>query len=92
MQNWRAGYLRRSVEAIKRVLRDSTFRDNVRRVQEAIRSTDALSIATDFLERAFDLGDRRHALRTNALRRFRYPGTRDRNRTQLNQTGNSEEL
>jgi zeaxanthin glucosyltransferase len=46
------------VEAIKRVLGDSTFRDNVRRVQEGIRSRDGLSIAADILERAFDLGDR----------------------------------
>jgi zeaxanthin glucosyltransferase len=43
------------VAAIKRVLGDSTFRDNVRRVQEAIRSTDGLSIAADILERAFEL-------------------------------------
>jgi zeaxanthin glucosyltransferase len=46
------------VAAIKRVLGDSTFRDNVRRVQEAIRSTDGLSIATDILERAFELEER----------------------------------
>jgi zeaxanthin glucosyltransferase len=46
------------VAAIKRVLGDSTFRDNVRRVQEAIRSTDGLSIATDILERAFKLEER----------------------------------
>jgi MGT family glycosyltransferase len=46
------------VAAIKRVLGDSTFRDNVRRVQEAIRSTDGLSIAVDILERAFELEER----------------------------------
>jgi MGT family glycosyltransferase len=46
------------VAAIKRVLGDSTFRDNVRRVQEAIRSTDGLSIAADILERAFELEER----------------------------------
>ena len=34
------------------------FRDNVRRVQEAIRSTDGLSIAADILERAFELEER----------------------------------
>jgi UDP:flavonoid glycosyltransferase YjiC (YdhE family) len=44
--------------AIKRVLGDSTFRDNVRRVQEAIRSTDGPSIAAGILERAFDLGEK----------------------------------
>jgi zeaxanthin glucosyltransferase len=43
------------VAAIKRVLGDSTFRDNVLRVQEAIRSTDGLSIAADILEGAFEL-------------------------------------
>jgi len=43
------------VAAIKRVLEDSTFRDNVRRVQEAIRSTDGLSIAAGILETAFEL-------------------------------------
>src|SRR5215468_10760612 len=42
------------VEAIKRVLGDSTLRDNVRRVQEAIRSLDGLSIAAGILERSFD--------------------------------------
>ena len=47
------------VEAIKRVLGDSTLRDNVRKVQEAIRSTDGLSIAAGILERSFDLGERR---------------------------------
>jgi UDP:flavonoid glycosyltransferase YjiC (YdhE family) len=46
------------VAAIKRVLGDSTFRDNVRRVQQAIRSTDGLSIAADILERAFELEER----------------------------------
>jgi zeaxanthin glucosyltransferase len=43
------------VAAIKRVLGDSTFRDNVRRVQEAIRTTNGLSIAADILERAFEM-------------------------------------
>src|SRR5215510_2538122 len=46
------------VEAIKRVLGDSTFRNNVRIMQEGIRSRDGLSIAADILERALDLGDR----------------------------------
>jgi zeaxanthin glucosyltransferase len=46
------------VAAIKRVLGDSTYRDNARRMQEAIRSTDGLSIAADILERAFDLKER----------------------------------
>jgi MGT family glycosyltransferase len=46
------------VAAIKRVLGDSTFRDNVRRVQEAIRGTDGLSIAAGILERAFELEER----------------------------------
>jgi len=46
------------VTAIKRVLEDSTFRDNVQRVQKAIRSTDGLSIAAGILERAFELEER----------------------------------
>jgi MGT family glycosyltransferase len=46
------------VAAIKRVLGDSTFRDNVRTMQEAIRSTNGLSIAADILERAFELEER----------------------------------
>ena len=43
------------VTAIKQVLKDPTFRDNVQRVQKAILSTDGLSIAAGILERAFDL-------------------------------------
>jgi zeaxanthin glucosyltransferase len=46
------------VAAIKRVLGDSTFRDNVHRVQEAIRRTDGLSIAAGILERAFELEEK----------------------------------
>ena len=46
------------VAAIKRVLGDSTVRDNVQRVQKAIRSTDGLSIAADILETAFGLEER----------------------------------
>ena len=46
------------VAAITQVLGVSTFRSNVRRMQEAIRSKDGLSIAADLLERAFDLGER----------------------------------
>jgi zeaxanthin glucosyltransferase len=46
------------VASIKRALEDSTFRDNVRRVQKAIRRTDGLSIAAGILERAFELGER----------------------------------
>jgi zeaxanthin glucosyltransferase len=46
------------VAAIKRVLGDSTFRDNARGMQESIRSTDGLSIAADILERAFELEER----------------------------------
>ena len=46
------------VAAIKRVLGDSTFRDNGRKMQKAIRSTDGLSIAAGILERAFRLGKR----------------------------------
>jgi len=49
------------VAAIKQVLGDSTFRDNVRRVQEAIRSTNGLSIAADILERAFELDQKQGA-------------------------------
>jgi UDP:flavonoid glycosyltransferase YjiC (YdhE family) len=47
------------VTAIKRVLGDPTFLDNVQRVKEAIRSTDGLSIAAGILERAFDLEERK---------------------------------
>jgi MGT family glycosyltransferase len=43
------------VEAIKRVLGDSKIRDNVHRVQKAIRSADGLSKAARILERAFEL-------------------------------------
>jgi zeaxanthin glucosyltransferase len=46
------------VTAIKLVLGDPTFRDNVQRVQQAIRRTDGLSVAASILERAFDLDDR----------------------------------
>jgi zeaxanthin glucosyltransferase len=47
------------VTAIKRVLGDPTFRDSAQRVQEAIRSTDGLSIAAGLLERAFGLEERK---------------------------------
>ena len=47
------------VTAIKRVLGDPTFRDNVQRVQETIRSTEGLSIAAGILERAFELEERK---------------------------------
>jgi len=47
------------VTAIKRVLGDSTFRDNARRVQKVIRSVDGLSVAADILARAFELEERR---------------------------------
>ena len=43
------------VAAIKHVLGDCTIRGNVRRMQEAISSTDGLSIAAETLERAFEL-------------------------------------
>ena len=43
------------VTAIKQVLGDPTFRDNVQRMQKAIRKTDGLSIAAGILERAFEL-------------------------------------
>jgi len=46
------------VAAIKRVLEGSTFRDNAQRMQEAIRSTDGLSIAAGILERVFGLEER----------------------------------
>jgi len=46
------------VTAIKQVLGDSTFWDNVRRVQKAIRSAEGLSVAADILERAFELEER----------------------------------
>ena len=44
--------------AIKRVLGDPTVRDNVHRVQKAIRSVDGLSIAAGILETSFDLEQR----------------------------------
>jgi UDP:flavonoid glycosyltransferase YjiC (YdhE family) len=43
------------------VLGDSTFRDNARRMQRAIRTTDGLSIAAGILERAFELEERQGA-------------------------------
>jgi MGT family glycosyltransferase len=46
------------VAAINQVLGDSTFRDNVQRMQEAIRRIDGLSIAVGILERAFELEKR----------------------------------
>jgi zeaxanthin glucosyltransferase len=46
------------VAAINRVLGDSTVRDNVQRVQAAIRRADGLSIAADILETAFGLEER----------------------------------
>lgn len=45
------------VPAIKQVLEDPAFRHNVQRTQEAIRSTNGLSIAAGVLERAFELQD-----------------------------------
>ena len=45
--------------AIKRVLGDSTFRDNAQRIQKAILRIDGLSIAAGILERAFDLVEER---------------------------------
>jgi zeaxanthin glucosyltransferase len=47
------------VTAIKRVLGDSTFWDNARRMQKVIRSVDGPSIAADILARAFELEERR---------------------------------
>jgi zeaxanthin glucosyltransferase len=47
------------VTAIKQVHGDPTFRNNVQRMQKAIRGTDGLSIATDILERTFDLEERK---------------------------------
>src|SRR5215469_14306590 len=46
------------VAAINQVLDDSTFRDNTRKIQKAIRRIDGLSIAEGILERAFDLEER----------------------------------
>ena len=61
------------VTAIKRVLGDSTFWDNVRRVQKAIRSADGLSIAADILETAFGLEERQQGggLRSPQMRSHR---------------------
>jgi zeaxanthin glucosyltransferase len=47
------------VAAIKRVLGDSTIRNNVRKVQTAIWRADGLSTAADILETAFGLEERR---------------------------------
>jgi len=49
---------RNVVAAINQVLGDSTFGNNVQRMQEAIRRIDGLSFAADILERAFDSGER----------------------------------
>jgi MGT family glycosyltransferase len=46
------------VAAINHVLGDSAFRDNVQKIQKAIRRIDGLSIAAGILERAFDLEER----------------------------------
>jgi zeaxanthin glucosyltransferase len=46
------------VTAIKLVLGVPMFRDNAKRVQQAIRRTDGLSVAAGILERAFDLEQR----------------------------------
>ena len=43
------------VSTFVRSIGESTFRENVRRVEEAICSTNGLSIAADILERAFHL-------------------------------------
>src|SRR6478752_371547 len=43
------------VAAVKQLFGDSTYRDNVQRVQKAIRSVDGLSAAADILARAFEL-------------------------------------
>jgi MGT family glycosyltransferase len=45
------------VTAVTQVLEDPTFRNNVQRMQKAIRSADGLSIAAGVLERAFELED-----------------------------------
>ena len=50
------------VAAIKWMLEDSTFRDNARRMQEAIRKTDGLSIAGGILESAFELEQRQQGV------------------------------
>jgi zeaxanthin glucosyltransferase len=47
------------VTVIKRVLGDSTFWDNARKMQKVIRSVDGLSVAAGILERAFELEERR---------------------------------
>jgi zeaxanthin glucosyltransferase len=57
------------VTAIKRVLGDSTFWDNARRVQKAIRSADGLSIASGILETAFGLQERQQGPAESQLRR-----------------------
>lgn len=57
------------VAGIKRVLGDSTIRDNVHRMQKAIRSVDGLSTAADILERAFELEERRPDLQLHGPHR-----------------------
>src|SRR5262244_323720 len=49
---------RNFVAAINQVLGDSILRNNVQRMQAAIRRIDGLSIAAGILERAFDLEER----------------------------------
>ena len=46
------------VAAINQVLDDSTFRDNARKIQKAIRRIDGLSTAAGIFEKAFDLEER----------------------------------
>jgi len=58
------------VTAIKRGLGDSTFWDNARRVQKAIRSADGLSIASGILETAFGLQARQQGPAESQLRRI----------------------
>src|SRR5262245_23188403 len=50
---------RNVVAAIHQLLGASTFRDNVQRMQEAMRRIDGLSLAAGILERTFDLEERK---------------------------------
>src|SRR5499427_9518234 len=58
---------RNVVAGIHQVLGDATLRDNVQRMQEAIRSIDGLAIAAGILESTFDLEEQKLSSVSRAL-------------------------
>jgi len=56
------------VAAINQVLGDSTFRDNVQKIQKVIRRIDGLSIAAGILEKVFDFEARQLSSAARSLR------------------------